>query len=346
MTIQHTKVLPGEGWYTLGTRLCPKGTTTAQRNAFVTKLTAANGANLKTPIYAGQVLHYDDADLPVATPPPPPAATRYGVDPALAVGSGSNLTTVVVNGGAYRLPPTVADKEFVLTNGAYLYAADGPTTMTNCSVTSNAPISNTSAMVQARAQLTVDLCSFDGGIYHCRGIQADYGVSVTRSKFTRFGNAAVEMNDRSASCDLSVSDCHIFEPPGWTRGDHTDGIQVGAGRNVTITRCTVIIHPYRATIGDETDVSNSALGLWAELGNISGDVSIVQCRLAGGGFTVYLQPKPPYTWLHPVRVSETMFDRHPAETGGYGSVWGPLYSPHAALNQTANVWEDLTPVVL
>jgi hypothetical protein len=86
VTIEHAKVVAGEGMYAVAARLAPKGITLTQRNAFASAIAAANG--LKGPssvIYAGQVLHYHTEDVPTATVvTPPPLPVPVGSRPFAA----------------------------------------------------------------------------------------------------------------------------------------------------------------------------------------------------------------------------------------------------------------------
>ena len=106
---------------------------------------------------------------------------------------------------------------------------------------------------------------------------------VTSSNFTRFGQAGIEMNNRSGTASLTVQDSYFAEIPGWPQPYHVDGIQVGAGENVTIQHNTVLVPQYGGSQGDTSYVSNSVLGLWAELGNVTGTVTVEGNLLAGGG---------------------------------------------------------------
>src|SRR4029079_9019102 len=121
--------------------------------------------------------------------------------------------------------------------------------------------------------------------------------------------------------------------------------QVGGGRNVTIVNNTVLITPYGGADGDFDYVSNSALGLWAELGNVVGTVLVDHNHLAGGGRIMYLEQKSPFEWQGPVVVTNNMFDRALTEHGG---IWGVLFPDGLPdnLTWTDNTWEDGTPVSL
>ncbi len=195
-------------------------------------------------------------------------------------------------------------------------------------------IVNTSSTVQ---YLEISDSEFDGGPYHVRGVQADNGdLTVLRSEFTRFGNAAVEMTDRSTTRTLSVSDSYFFEPGGWPHDQHVDGIQMNAGGSAVIRNNTVIITPYGGTAGDTSYVSNATIGIGTALGDI-GSVTIDHNLLAGGGFLIYVQDKA-YTWRGSATVSGNVFDRR---FGPNGAIWGPLYPTDVApqLVWNANFWD-------
>ena len=256
------------------------------------------------------------------------------------------MPTRVVNGQTYKVfSGYVFDSG---TSGNYFYVDDPYVLFENVRFITSGQVSNTSAMVQqssANRGLIINTSDFDGGPYHQRGIQADYGVQVSSSEFTRFGNSAVEMNDRSATKSMLVENSYLYEPKGWNPTDHTDGIQVGGGKDITIRNNTVLIEPYGGTNGDTSYVSNSALGLWAELGNVGGTVVVNHNRIAGGGRVVYLQQKAPYAWQGSVTVSDNVFDQCFTPQGG---VWGPLYTGGlpGQLTWTNNTWSSGTSLSL
>jgi hypothetical protein len=228
-------------------------------------------------------------------------------------------------------------------SGNYLYVDDPCVVLRNVRVTTDGTVSNSSAMVQQaerNTRLVIEDSDFDGGPHHQRGVQADSGgVSVRGSSFTRFGNAAVEMNDRSGKATFVMDGNYLYEPGGWDRDDHVDGFQVGAGGAVTIHDNTVLVEPYGAVAGDDSYVSNSALGLWAELGDVTGPVVVDHNLLAGGGFVMYLEQKSPYRWLGQVSVTNNVFDERFSVHGG---IWGPL-APNSLpshLVWTGNTWND------
>ena len=235
------------------------------------------------------------------------------------------------------------------TTGDYFDVDDPFVLFENCQFTTASLVSNSSAMVQAESValngLIFDHCTFDGGPFHNRNAQSDFGLKAIACNCTRFGNAAFEMNNRGGTADLEVRDCYLFEPQGWNPSDHVDGIQVGGGRNVTIVNNTVLVTPYGGTDGDTDYVSNSALGLWAELGDVTGAVLVDHNHLAGGGRLMYLEQKSPFAWQGPVTVSNNVFDNMFTAHGG---IWGVLYPSGlpAGLTWTNNTWADSTAVSL
>jgi len=234
------------------------------------------------------------------------------------------------------------------TTGKYFYVDDPYVLFKNVRFVTSGQVSNTSAMLQqasSNLSLVVEDSEFDGGPYHQRGVQADYGVTVRRSEFTRFGNAAIEMNSFSGTGNMLVEDNYLFEPKGWNRSDHTDGIQVGGGHTVTIRHNTVLITPYGATDGDTSYVSNSALGLWAELGNVTSTVVVDNNLIAGGGRVVYLEQKAPYSWQGSVTVTNNVFDLCFTTKGG---IWGPLYPTGlpSQLSWSGNTWSNGSQLTL
>ena len=230
-----------------------------------------------------------------------------------------------------------------LTGGQYLSVDTECAIFRRSRFTTTGVVSNTSAIMQqagANRLLEVTQSEFDGGPSHQRGIQGDYSdIVVTSSEFTRFGQAGVEMNNRNATASLTVQNSYFYETSGWPRSYHVDGIQVGGGKNVTIRNNTVLIEPYGASNGDTSYVSNSALGLWAELGDVSGTVTVDSNVLAGGGRVIYIEQKSPYSWRGPVIITNNVFDMR---FGSKGGIWGPLapVGLPAQLTWTGNTWSN------
>lgn len=186
--------------------------------------------------------------------------------------------------------------------------------------------------------LEVSDSDFDGGPYHVRGILADYGsVTVLRSEFTRFGNAGVEVTDRSATRTMTVTDSYFYEPGGWPRDQHVDGIQMNAGGAAVIRNNTILVSQYGATIGDTSYVSTSAIGIGTALGSI-GSVTIDHNLLGGGGFVIYVQNKS-YTWTGATTITGNVFDRR---FGPESGIWGPLYPSQLPPNLvwSGNYWDS------
>jgi hypothetical protein len=236
-----------------------------------------------------------------------------------------------------------------LSGGSYLYVDSPCVVFRNSRFQTSGVVSNGSAIVQqggSNKYLGIAWCDFDGGPSHQRGLQGDMAdMVVTSSNFTRFGQAGIEMNNRSGTASLTVQDSYFAEVPGWPQPDHVDGIQVGAGENVTIHHNTVLVPQYGGSQGDTGYVSNSVLGLWAELGNVTGTVMVDGNLLAGGGFAVYLEQKDPDAWLGPVWVLNNVFDQRFGPNGG---IWGPLYPQGlpAQLTWSGNVWSGGAPLSL
>ncbi len=228
-----------------------------------------------------------------------------------------------------------------LSGGSYLQVDSPCAVFRNSRFQTSGVVSNTSAMVQqggANNYLGVAGCDFDGGPSHQRGLQGDYAdIVVTSSDFSRFGQAGVEMNNRSGTASLTVEDSYFNEIGGWPQSYHVDGIQVGGGQNVTIRHNTVLIQPYGGAPGDTSYVSNSALGLWAELGNVTGTVQVDGNLLGGGGRVIYIEQKAPYSWMGPVSIVNNVFDQRFGPNGG---IWGPLAAVGlpSLLNWSGNSW--------
>lgn len=231
----------------------------------------------------------------------------------------------------------------VSVSNGFLEVDDPCVVFRNTRFTTQTRVPNTSALVQQSGSnrlLIIEDSNFDGGPYHERGVQADlHDLIVRRSGFVRFGNAAIEMNNRDGSASLTVEDSYLYESKGWQQEAHADGIQVGGGRNVTIRHNTVLIELWGGAANDVSYVSNSALGLWAELGDVTGTVTVDNNVLAGGGRVVYLEQKSPFAFRGPVVVRDNIFDVRLSSKGG---VWGPLYPDRlpADLTWTNNIFSD------
>ena len=284
-----------------------------------------------------------------ATPTPTTVVTGPGVPEG---------TTLKTWPGSFRLSETstetqsVDDRECAVydgfdvdfgDSGEYIYVDVPCAVFRNSSFHTDAAVENTGALIQQAPEnqlLIVEHSDFDGGPQHQRGVQADHAALIVRSsRFTRFGNAGVEFNNSAANADLEVVDSYLQESSGWNPEDHVDGIQVGAGRNVTIRGNTVLIPAYGDERKDTNYVSNSALGIWAELGDVTGTVMIDHNVLGGGGRVIYLQQKPPFTFDGAVSVTDNVIVRQYSPRGGIWSVLYPEGLP-ANLQWSANVFDD------
>ena len=228
-----------------------------------------------------------------------------------------------------------------LSGGSYLQVDSPCVVFRHSRFVTSGVVSNSSAIVQQGAgnkYIGFAWCEFDGGPSHQRGLQGDRAdMVVTSSKFTRFGQAGIEMNNRSGTASLTVLDSYFSETGGWPQPYHVDGIQIGAAENVTIRHNTVLVQPFGGTPGDTSYVSNSALGLWAELGDVTGEVTVEGNLLAGGGRVIYIEQKAPYAWRGPVSILNNVFDQRFGPNGG---IWGPL-APNglpAQLTWFGNAW--------
>lgn len=193
-------------------------------------------------------------------------------------------------------------------------------------------------------QLDVDQSTFDGGPLHVRGVQADYAdVTVQRSLFVHFGNAAIEMSDRSATATLTVEGCFLRETPGWPRDQHVDGVQMNAGGRLEVRGNTIIVAPFGGVPGDYSYVSNSAIGVGATLANVGG-VSIVGNLLAGGGHSLYVEEKD-FRMTGSVTVASNVFDQRFFSAGPLYGVLYPDGVP-AAIDWSGNTWSDGSQVDL
>lgn len=212
-----------------------------------------------------------------------------------------------------------------LSGGSYLQVDSPCVVFRHSRFVTSGVVSNSSAMVQQGSgnnYLGCAWCEFDGGPSHQRGLQGDRAdMVVTSSKFTRFGQAGIEMNNRSGTASLTVTDSYFSETGGWPQSYHVDGIQIGGAENVTIHHNTVLVQPFGGTPGDTSYVSNSALGLWAELGDVTGTVMVEGNLLAGGGRVIYIEQKAPYAWKGPVSIINNVFDQR---FGPISGIWGPL----------------------
>jgi hypothetical protein len=185
--------------------------------------------------------------------------------------------------------------------------------------------------------LEVAYSDFDGGPWHTRGIQSDYAsMYIHHSEFVRFGNAAVEMNNRSGLSTMTVEHNYMYEPKGWQKAAHADGIQMSAGGGAFISHNTIVIELFGGSVGDYSYVSNSAIGIGTSLGNI-GTVAISHNLIAGGGYVIYVQDKE-YSFSGSVSITNNVFSRQLSPTSG---IWGPLFPRDVApgIVWTNNRWD-------
>lgn len=301
---------------------------------------------------------------PTPVPPPPkfPTAETTGVPPGaiLKPQIDVSLASDLIHWGLSRavtidgLPYQAVDEAALWTSTRPLIVDVPYFALRKSSMTATGPISNTSALIQlsgtCKSFLAEDFYG-DGGPAHNRIIAGDPGdIVVRRAHLTRFGNAAVEKNDRTGSFSMLVEDSYLHESKGWAAPDHADGLQMGAGKHFMARRNTIVIEPFRAVDGDEGAgaVSNSCVGVWAELGHVTGDVLVEANLLAGGGSILYLQAKAPYTFKGNVTVQGNVFDRRRFPSlGGRAAIWFILAQTSGIPPQlvwASNCWEDGTTV--
>lgn len=239
--------------------------------------------------------------------------------------SSARLPQVVRNGHRYKV---IDGYSFDMGGSGGYFSVDDPyVIIRNSRFTTSGEVSNTGAVLQGSGEenkgLIVEDSEFDGGPRFQRGVQSDSGdLAVVHSRFHNTGESAIEKNDRSSRSSLIVAESYLTNDKGWPRGQHVDGIQVGGAKNVVIHNNTVLNQPYGGADGDTSYVSNSALGLWAELGNVSGIVMVDRNLLSGGGRTIYIEQKAPFRWEGPVDIVHNTFD---TRFSPKSAVWGPLY---------------------
>lgn len=235
-------------------------------------------------------------------------------------------TTQVIDGVSYHV---VENYLIDIPAGSYFYVAGSNTLIRNVRFVGHGEPSNTGALVQGASGLNLRFENVEVNANgYSRGIQSDGShLIVTRSKFTNTTDSAVEKNDRNMSSDMTVTDSYISSDCSWvTRdpGSHTDGLQWGGARNVVVKNNTIIIEANMNGC-----VSNSAIGGWAEIGNVNSAV-IDHNLLAGGGATVYMQAKDAFQWSS-ASFTNNVFDRR---YGGAGCT---------KTKQTSGLWKALYP---
>lgn len=264
---------------------------------------------------------------------------------------GANIasTTEVIGGQTYVV---YTQFDFVSTT-QYLYLDVPYIKFVRCRFTASGVVNNTGAVVQGTSTMNaviVEDCTFDGGFSNRnRGLHSDHGdITVRRSRLTHCGEAAVEKNDTTGLWSVEVSDSFITEDQLWPPGQHVDGLQMGGGRSFTARHNTILIAPYGGSNTDQTYVSNSCIGLFAELGHFTGDVTIDNNIVAGGGACFYIQEKASFHFQGAVNATANVIWRSLNGNIPGGAVFFVLY-PNGlppALNWSANAYDDGTSLSL
>jgi len=311
--------------------------------------TVSAGAPSALAALSGVVGPANATAVAVRSTPPAPPPSAFPTSASVGLPSGTSLRSwpwSLSTSAATGVPVEqvngmtclVFDGYLVSLSGSQALIVDSPCVVFRRSrfITSG----DTHSMVNAASAskyLEVGFSDFDGGQWHTRGIQSDYAsMFIHHSEFTRFGNAAVEMNDRSGKSTMTVENSYFYEPPGWQKAAHADGIQMSAGGGASIRNNTIIIEPFGGAVGDYSYISNSAIGIGTSLGNI-GAVAIDHNLISGGGYSVYVQDKE-YSFTSSVSVTNNVFSRQLSTTCG---VWGPLFPRDIApgLVWTNNTWD-------
>lgn len=227
-------------------------------------------------------------------------------------------------------------------DGTAFQALDPCIILRNDSFESVGPIGDGGALVQSWTDNTIIVLSSEFHAAYRRGLQADNAnVIVSRSRFIDTGESAVEKNDRNEASNLVVLDSYIRSDPGWPCSTHVDGIQVGGAKDVTINHNTVLIAP-GGTDANHSCVSNSALGLWSELGDVH-SFSVDSNLIGGGGRTMYLDQSGGFH-IGAAKVTNNTFYTGPG-FGSCAAVWSQLYPGHPpAVEWSGNVFDDGRPL--
>jgi hypothetical protein len=261
------------------------------------------------------------ASWPTATTTGVPAGTGLsGWTWALRT-SAAPAPTTTINGMTCK----VFDGFNIVLSGSQQLSIDSPCVVFRRTKFTTTGVVSGAMVMQGKANKYMEFSKseFDGGPSFQRGLLVFYADAVVKSsKFTRFGEAGVELENSTGTASLTVQDSYFYEAPGWPKADHVDGIQVGTGKNVTIRHNTILVSAWGGATGDISHGSNSALGLWAELGNVTGTVVVDNNVLAGGSYSIYAEQKSPYTWQGPVSITNNVFDQQFSSLGG---IWGVLY---------------------
>ncbi len=303
----------------------------------------------------------DPAPTPAPTPPPTPTGSTFPTSDTAGVPAtvtlkawpSTSMRSDAVTGTVQSINGlnwTVYDGYLIdIPAGQYFTVTSGNVLFRNSRFVGHGIPSNTSALVQGGpTNMWFDKIDVLANGY-ARGIQSDTAnITVTGSKFINTTNAGVEKNDRNMASDYTVTDNYISTDCSWTTkdpGSHTDGLQWGGARNVTVRNNTILVQ-----VGSSC-ISNSAIGGWAELGNVN-TATIDHNLLAGGGSTVYMEIKSPFTW-NSASFTNNVFDRR---WGGFGNNtpnvtsgwWCSLYPRGlpAQLAWSGNTWENGAAVSL
>lgn len=233
-------------------------------------------------------------------------------------------TQETVDGISYRV---IENYLIGLPAGSYFYITGSNTLIRNTRFIGHGEPSNTGALIQGNGSISIRFDNVDviaNG--YSRGLQSDSAhIIVNKSKFINTSDSAIEKNDRAMSSDLTVTNSYISSDCSWVQRDpesHTDGIQWGGARNILVRNNTILIEAKM-----DTCVSNSAIGGWAELGNVNNAI-IDHNLLAGGGATVYMQAKSGYSWKSASFMNNTLDRRY----GGAGCT---------RTHQTSGLWKSL-----
>lgn len=260
---------------------------------------------------------------------------------ALRTSAASGVPTEYRNGLACQ----VFDGYLVSLSGSQTLAVD-----TTCAIFRNSRFlttGDTQAMIignRSASFIEVWRSDFDGGPNHVRGVQSDYAtMAILESEFYRFGNAAVEMNNRDQTATLTVEDCYMYQGKGWPRPQHADGVQMSAGGGIFVRNNTILMELFGGANGDYSYVSNSAVGIGTSLGRI-GTVVIDHNRLAGGGYVVYVEEKS-YSFTGSITITNNDFDLMFSPNSG---IWGPLFpnSVPSGVEWSGNSYDLIYPISL
>ena len=174
--------------------------------------------------------------------------------------------------------------------------------------------------------ILIEDCEIDGRGIAFRGVGFD-GYTMRRCDVHHVGHGAVTERN------VVVEDNYIHDLVEGPSGDwHTDGIIMSIGHNVVI-RHNSISNPLTQT---------SAIGIWAEIGNIN-DVLVENNLLSGGGFVVYALDQG-FTMSN-VRFRDNWISTRDWRSGttggpggGYYGVWYPDFARGAS--ESGTIWYE------